>query len=191
MARLLACCLLGAAVTCGVTSPAQACWIGSGVQISFGGTASPSPPGPTWSGAVGIDFGEVLVTEGTGVFDGLEGLAAPHTDFTFRPSLHPDPVSPLWTVGDFSFTLTSGRVVFQRPDLLFLVGKGFITHPGRRARRMHWEFFALQVGGVSRFQSQSYTVSEPTSLGLLLLGLLGAGAAWHRRVLGPTGRAAR
>lgn len=122
------------------------------------------------------------VSSGDGYLQGTVGRVAPHIDFEFSPLLNPNPVSPLWTVGDISFTLTRARVVLQNRTFLLLRGIGTLTGPGTGTPPQRWFLKAQQLGGTYTFASSTAArFPEPTSLGLLTVGLLSA-AGLRRRL---------
>src|SRR5215203_7289347 len=70
------------------------------------------------------------VTEATGSFAttiSMGDLASFPNGYQFNPSA---PVNPLWTVGGFTFDLTSSTVVLQTSKFLIIEGVGTITGNG-------------------------------------------------------------
>jgi len=101
------------------------------------------------------------------------------TDFQFNP-LSPDPVSPLWSVGGFSFDLESVSIDFQSSTFLALSGTGVATGNGFDPTPGIWYLSVNPAGGTFNFSSGT-TVPEPASLAIISLGLLGLGFASRRR----------
>jgi hypothetical protein len=83
----------------------------------------------------------------------------------------------LWSIGGFTFNLTSSTVVSQSATFLDITGVGTITGNGFNATPGTWSFTATQADGSSNpnFSFQASTVAVPEPGTLTLLGL-GAGA---------------
>lgn len=180
--RMSACALAGLAMLA-VPPSVNACPVGLGSSwLSFSGVATPTPPGTTWADAEGVHFGPTVVTEATGLYSGLSGRDAPHTSFSFA-ALESNPVSPLWVLGPYSFTLMSVTSQFRDPTGLLMSGWGYLAGPGIPAYRprTHWEFFALYVDGRYSFMSTNSGFPEPATVALLGLGALGAARLTRRR----------
>jgi VPDSG-CTERM motif len=65
------------------------------------------------------NWGSPIVDAASGDLAGLAGSSATFTPFVFGSG-----VSPLWTVGAFSFNLTSSFVEFQSANSISIVGSG-------------------------------------------------------------------
>ena len=101
------------------------------------------------------------------------------TDFQFNP-LSPDPVSPLWSVGGFSFDLESVAIDFQSDTFLALSGTGVATGNGYDPTPGVWYLSVNPSGSKFNFSSGT-SVPEPASLAIISLGLIGLGFASRRR----------
>ena len=100
-----------------------------------------------------------MVTSANGSFTGLAGTIASFPNvYTFSPS---SAVSPLWTVGGFTFNLTSSTIVAQTSTILAITGVGILTGPaGFDATPGTWAFTSQQAGGGMQ---QSFSFSANTN----------------------------
>ena len=156
---------------------------------SLGYGTAVTPVDSTWTQvalgvATGLDFNNndnADVDIVTGSFTAFVNIGddVTMTDFQFNP-LSPDPVSPLWSVGGFSFDLESVLVNFQSNSFLALSGTGVATGNSFDPTPGVWTLSVNNTGGVFNFSSTT-TVPEPASLGILSLGLIGLGFASCRR----------
>lgn len=113
----------------------------------------------------------------TGSFSVLStGQAATFTDgWVFGSG-----IAPLWTVGGFTFDLTSSTVVFQNSVILGISGKGVVSGNGYDATPGRWAF-TTQVPQVDATFEFSAAEAEEipdggSSVALLGASLLGIGA---------------
>jgi hypothetical protein len=131
--------------------------------VSFAGVANPIPAATTWSSAAGVDFAFVDIAAADGLFAGLAGASAPHTDFTFLPALSASPVDSLWTAGGYAFALESVTQLVKTPNSLILSGSGRLSGPGiTGAVPAEWAFTGQQIGGAFSFSSSLAVVDAPT-----------------------------
>ncbi len=133
--------------------------------------------------------GAADVTETTGDFSSVAlGTKASFPNvYTFNPS---SPTSPLWTVGGFTFNLTSSTVAFQSSQFLIIKGTGFLTGNGFDETPGVWAFTSQQSDGSERdsFSFSANTAGQPGQVpdGGSTVALLGAalvGVAAIRRKL--------
>jgi hypothetical protein len=169
---------------------AQAVAINGG--IAFGGDARPNTG--DWDTATAVDFGaaspNAIVTLAVGDYAVLPAFAtgALFSDFTFSPSLDPNPIV-LWTVTvgatTYDFLMTSVSIFEQEPgaDALLLRGMGLLRITGFDDTPGEWDFSAQQTGlNVFSFSASNASLPEPSTLALLGLGLLGISAARRRKI---------
>jgi hypothetical protein len=192
-----------AGVALGVAAPnAEAVPITGG--ISFIGDAT-STGGTDWATATGVDFTgcalctgpnagkEAVVENNTGSYMGTGGAFVDFTDFTFSPSLSPDPVL-LWTFTSggltYSFTMDNVQVDAQGTGLggqtfLTLTGTGTLFITGFDPTPGVFAFTGNESGGVFSVSASSFAqpaaVPEPGSMILLGLGLVGVAAVARRK----------
>jgi len=115
--------------------------------------------------AKGIDFtfftfDMFRVTNGDGDFTGLKYQIGNITDFQFDPLA--EPITNFWTVGDFSFQLTS---VVREPSndmakFLVLSGEGTVSAVGFENTAVDWSLSAGTSGGGIFSWSATFTVQE-------------------------------
>ncbi len=128
------------------------------------------------------------VTKATGEFADFVStgdIASFPNVYTFN-----SPTSPLWTVGGFTFNLTSSTVVLQNSNFLTIKGTGILTGNGYAATPGTWAFTSQQADGTSQdsFSFSANTAAVPGQVpdGGTTVALLGAalvGVAALRRKL--------
>ncbi|HEV2453286.1 MAG TPA: VPDSG-CTERM sorting domain-containing protein [Verrucomicrobiae bacterium] len=175
------------AAVCGMGGVAQAVTTGISGDITFAGgaTLNSSSAGSatevlSWTGPGGT--GMPYVISDSGSFSGI----APGTSATFTAPwfFNSGPVASLWSVGGFTFDLTSSKIVFQggSPAGVLVDGIGAVMGNGLAPEAMTWEFASgdPSAGGVFSFQvadgTTGATVPDGGTTAMLLgLGVLGLG----------------
>ncbi len=154
-------------------------------EIHFAGLWAPTGGSGTAT-ATGIDFttsGFQVILDGTGNYAGLTGVGVAFANFTFTPFA--GPLAPLWSFSnggvDYSFDLTSVAVSFQSPTQLDLVGSGVLHATGFDDIAADWDFTGNAGSVIFSFSADNVAVPEPTTVGLLALGLAGLTAAGTRQ----------
>jgi hypothetical protein len=99
----------------------------------------------TWFNCNGVP-GFLTVSHVTGVYAGIPLcsdvlIAAP---WIFNPSV---PTPALWSVGGFTFSLTSDVVVLQTATFLNVAGTGIVSGNGFDPTPAHWAFTTQSAGG--------------------------------------------
>ena len=126
-----------------------------------------------------------FVGTASGDFSGLDGAAATFTaPWVFDP---PSPRVPLWTVGGFTFDLTTSSIVFQTTSfggILVVQGNGIITAAGFDPTAGTWSFTSNGPGADGQFSFSAGTSAVPDGgATVMLLGLALAGVGALRRKL--------
>lgn len=153
-----------------VSSSASSAALISG-QLAY----SAAPGGTAWS----FDPGATpkTVTVGEGEVDSVTGDLA--STISIGDSIAPvsfdyapfTPTVTVWSLGGFTFDLGSVTVLFEDASNLLLEGAGVVSGNGFASTGFTWTF----TGNTGTFSA--VTVSEPASLALAGLGLLGLAAA--------------
>jgi hypothetical protein len=97
------------------------------------------------------------------------------------------PLNALWSIGGFTFDLSSSMVVSQSATFLDVAGAGTITGNSFDPTPGSWSFTSTKSdGGTSNsfgFQAQSAAVPEPSSILLLVTGtvITACHFSWRRR----------
>ncbi|CAN5761882.1 hypothetical protein BH20VER1_BH20VER1_07960 [soil metagenome] len=126
------------------------------------------------------------VTNATGSFATTVtpgSLASFPNIYTFSPSVA---VTPLWTVGGFTFNLTSSVIVRRESSFLDITGMGTITGPsGFSSTPGTWAFSSQSSGGAPAanfaFSANSHAIPEPSTYALLVGGTAFAAFVARRR----------
>lgn len=128
-----------------------------------------------------------VTADPTGSFSSISaGDTAIYNDFTYDPFAA---VSPLWSIGDFSFSLNQITYIGEYTDLsgnqyLALAGEGIFSGTGFDDTAGTWTFSANDVFGQFAFSSvntgdtvftTASTIPEPGTALLLGVGLVGFG----------------
>ena len=175
--------IAGLALLCLWAAPLTASAVPIVGEITFSGDFVPIDGNGMPTGladATGLDFkdDDFVVNESTedflaaGIVAGAIGFIQ---DFQFDP-LNPAPVSPLWTIGGFQFSLEIVDVVFQMPGLNYLIleGLGTLSGAGFSDTSGTWSLTANGAGILYNFAAGSVAevyVPEPGTLGLFAIGL--------------------
>lgn len=106
--------------------------------------------------------------------------------WVFTPSA---PIVNLWTVGGFTFDLTSSMVVSQGAQFLNITAIGTLSGNGYDSTPAMWSFTASKAdGGMSDtfgFTSTTSAIPESSTCALLGIGVLALGlVTWRRRRTG-------
>jgi len=149
--------------------------------------------------ATGVDFNPNLfaIINPTGSFTGLSGIGN-IKDFQFDPQLGINDglngitavgsIAEFWTIGGFSFELTSvSRGLTNDPDtFLILQGTGIISASGYLDTPGLWEFSGnttnSQGSGTFSWSAGSASIPEPGMLALLGIGLIGFAGHKNRTI---------
>lgn len=155
--------------------------------ITMSGDFAPTGgTGADLSDATGIDFlGDDFQVDGVaGDFVSFvsAGDNGSISDFQFAP-LSPSPVDPLWSIGGFSFSLSSVTVDFQNATFLILSGTGTLSGNGFDATSGSWNLTANQADTLFNFSSGTFSnpIPEPTATLCFALGFAVVGACGRRR----------
>ena len=121
-------------------------------------------------------FSNVKVSSRDGDFAAFVAVGSPvamATPWIFSPST---PTPGLWSVGGFTFDLTSSTVVFQDASFLGITGTGTISGNGFDPTPGTWTFSSQSpsAGGIFSFSSgtASRVPESGTTVILLLVGLV-------------------
>jgi VPDSG-CTERM motif len=179
-----------AAAVCGVAGMAQAVPISGDITFAGGVQLDTSSAGTatevlSWTGPGGT--GMPIVISDDGSFSGI----SPGTQVTFASPwfFNSGAVSSLWSVGGFTFDLTSSHIVFQggSPAGVLVDGTGIVSGNGLDSASMSWSFTTQDPSAngagssIFSFSSAAGTTgggSVPdggTTAMLLGLGILGLG----------------
>jgi hypothetical protein len=176
----------------GVAGIANACLITGGDITFVGGVQLDTTSAGTatevlnWTGPGGT--GDPMVLSDDGIFSGI----APGTDVAFSSPwfFNSGAVASLWSVGGFTFNLTSSHIVFQggSPAGVVVDGCGTLCGDGVYGQSMSWSFTTQDPGAggyclVFSFSAASGTKIPPpcnvpdggTTAMLLGVGVLGLG----------------
>lgn len=83
--------------------------------------------------------------DATGDFSGLnDAVASFPAHYVFNP---PSTQDPLWSVGGFTFHLTSSSILLQTQNFLNITGTGFITAAGFDSTAGTWSFTSSNSSG--------------------------------------------
>ena len=125
-----------------------------------------------------------FVLQDSGSFSGI----APGTNATmaapwiFNPST---PTPALWSVGGFTFDLSSSTIISQSSTFLDIRGVGTISGNGFDPTPGTWSFSASRGDGGTAsnfgFQAQSAAIPEASTVALLAVGSVLIGRRWWRR----------
>ncbi len=122
-----------------------------------------------------------LVFGATGDFGAITtGTAAAHSPFTFAP-IPVVPVLGLWSVGGFTFDLTTMVLQSQSASIVDLTGAGVMKNAGFDDTDFTWVFTANQSGATLTFSSSDANVPAPGIALLMAIGLAGIGVASKAR----------
>lgn len=140
----------------------------------------PFSGGPNQSATVTSATGSFATTVANG------SLASFPNIYTFNPS---SAVTPLWTVGGFTFNLLTSTIVTQNSMMLIITGSGILTGPaGFDPTPGLWAFTSQQANGGTAtsfsFSANTAAAGVPEGgttvalLGIALLGVVGL----HRKL---------
>jgi hypothetical protein len=117
-----------------------------------------------------------FVTNATDDFSGIAPLTAVTfvTPYVFNP---PTAYASLWTVGGFTFALTSSSVTTQTTKSLQIFGEGTVSGAGFDNTPGTWSFSVTQSNGhtANEFSFQANSAATPTPDSGSTVALLGVG----------------
>ena len=152
-------------------------------SIEFSGSFTTDAPGSLSSATQFLSFSGVTVQgTPTGAYSVIpSGSEVTYTPFTFRPSLSPSPLEPLWEVEyegvEYSFNATGVNIDSEIEFFIQLSGTGIAHIPNYDPTPGTWVLSATDFFGTLTFNATTVNattaVPEPTSILLVTVGLLG------------------
>ena len=179
--RGLAVCAMMALSAILLASPAQSAPIQG--SIDFGGVVTFDTMSLATATRVNI-WNSSFVLQDSGNFSSI----APGTNSTMAAPwiFNPSTATPsLWSVGGFTFDLSSSTIISQSSTFLDIRGVGTISGNGFDPTPGTWSFSASRGDGGNAsnfgFQAQSAAIPEASTVALLAVGSVLIGRRWWRR----------
>lgn len=148
--------------------------------ISFAGGYTPDDSDLTL--ATRVTFGPTVVLDSNGDFTLPIFTPVAMADYLeWEPSFTVSPSNPLWSVGDFSFDLTSLAVTAESSTSITLNGLGVVKHADFDDTDGNWVATFNTSGNTFSWSASSSSVPDGgTSITLLGMALIGTGLLRRR-----------